>query len=303
MTPNQARLQLVLLLLFAWRLQCSSGLEDYLSDGRQSSLGDRFDPPHACSAPEGLHSRRSLDKKAKTNAFLTTIRTDNYLVLLRELHCSLLQHNPTAHLIVASVAGDLSNSTLEVIHGLANVEYLEFEEYAFKNDRNARFSKNWVKLRAWGLQDYNAIIMLDVDGIVRGDLTHLFKLPTDFAWTYEQGPGGFKWNAGAFILLRPCKAILDHMMHLLDTEKSLRFEEADAEQDFIRWYFAHSALQLSSRYNAMYHLYAKGGHKTSGGEAALFIHFGDEEKPFELAEDSPEWRYMCYRKKSDISSS
>lgn len=258
---------------------------------------------HECARGRPAISKKpGKEKKTKQNAFLTTIRTDNYLILLRELHCSLLKHNPGAHLIVASVPGDLSNTTLDILHGLEHVEYIALEEYAFENEHSARFSKNWVKLRAWGLDQYSAIIMLDVDGIVRGDLTHLFDLPTNFSWTYEQGPGGLQWNAGAFVFLRPCRAVLDHMMQLLETEKSLRFEESDAEQDFLRWYFAHNALKLSSRYNAMYHLYEVGGHKTVGGEASLFIHFGDEDKPFTLEDDSPEWRYMCCRKKGVSSS-
>lgn len=45
-----------------------------------------------------------------------------------------------------------------------------------------RFKKNWFKLRIWGLIDFDAIIYLDLDTSVQGDLTHLFQLPTAFAW-------------------------------------------------------------------------------------------------------------------------
>jgi len=39
------------------------------------------------------------------------------------------------------------------------------------------------------LTEFDAILIVDSDMIVRGDLTHLFKLPTDFAWSLEAGPG------------------------------------------------------------------------------------------------------------------
>jgi len=53
--------------------------------------------------------------------------------------------------------------------------------------REARFTKNWFKLRFFGWTEFDALIILDSDCTVRGDLTHIFKLPTDFAWALEAG--------------------------------------------------------------------------------------------------------------------
>ena len=41
----------------------------------------------------------------------------------------------------------------------------------------------------WEWVEFDAVIMLDSDMVVRGDLTHVFHLPTDFAWTMDSGPG------------------------------------------------------------------------------------------------------------------
>jgi len=49
--------------------------------------------------------------------------------------------------------------------------------------------KNWFELRLWSLTDLDAIAIIDADSIVLGDLTHVFKLPTDFAWAPDAGPG------------------------------------------------------------------------------------------------------------------
>lgn len=46
---------------------------------------------------------------------------------------------------------------------------------------------NWVKIRVWELEQWDGIIMIDVDVTVLGDLTHLFHLPTDFAAVPDNG--------------------------------------------------------------------------------------------------------------------
>jgi len=155
-------------------------------------------------------------------------------VLVKELHCSLRKHNPGAHLIVAAVAGDLSGGTLEEVASLENAEYLEWEEFTYPNTHNPRFSYNWVKLRAWSLEEHSAVVMLDADGIVLADLEHLFSIPTDFAWTFEQGLN-FAWNSGGLVFLRPCKAVFEHMKQLLSAEPALRSEDGLGEQDFMGW--------------------------------------------------------------------
>ena len=57
------------------------------------------------------------------HAFVTSLRTPQYLPMLREAHCSLLKHNPMARLIVVSVKGDLAS---DVVKGLA--EYRELSD-------------------------------------------------------------------------------------------------------------------------------------------------------------------------------
>ncbi len=50
-----------------------------------------------------------------------------------------------------------------------------------------RYTLNWLKLRAWELQEWDAIVLLDADVTVLGDLTHIFSLPTDFAAVLDNG--------------------------------------------------------------------------------------------------------------------
>lgn len=50
-----------------------------------------------------------------------------------------------------------------------------------------RYALNWVKIRVWEQEQWDGIIMIDVDVTVLGDLSHLFKLPTDFAAVPDNG--------------------------------------------------------------------------------------------------------------------
>ena len=240
-----------------------------------------------------------VPKDSKRHAFLTTVRTSEYLPLLHELQCSLHEHEPTAHLIVAAVAGDLPVEAIDEIKSRA--EYMEFEDVVYKNELHPRFGKNWVKLRAWGLEQYDSLIMLDADAVVTGSLSHLFNLPTDFAITEFQGPN-WKHNSGGLVFLRPCNAVLEHMLHLLDTNPEMRFTEGLAEQSFLNWYFRYTAVKLPMSYNANFEWLLKTGEKTAGGDEPLFVHFVDE-KPFKIGKDSPEAKFLCTHRKANAGAS
>ncbi len=43
-----------------------------------------------------------------------------------------------------------------------------------------------MKLRAWGLTDWDALLMLDADTSAVGDVRSLFALPTDFAVVLDE---------------------------------------------------------------------------------------------------------------------
>jgi hypothetical protein len=108
---------------------------------------------------------------------------------------------------------------------------------------------NWVKLRAWDWVDYDALVLLDADTLVRGDLTHLFGLPAEFAWAGANGHGGYDWNRGGVLLMRPCAATFAAMMYVVHTHEHYQFRDALAEQDFLAWFFRYTLLALPMRYN------------------------------------------------------
>lgn len=48
------------------------------------------------------------------------------------------------------------------------------------------YSWNWLKIRAFGLTQYDAILLMDSDAILVGSVRPLFSLPTDFAAVWDQ---------------------------------------------------------------------------------------------------------------------
>ena len=104
---------------------------------------------------------------------------------LRELSCSLKKTNPDLPLIIVGATGDLNASLYDEVRILG--EYREVEDLRYPNHwGDSRFSLNWIKLRLWQWEEYDGLLVIDADTVVRGDLTHLFELPTDFAWAHRE---------------------------------------------------------------------------------------------------------------------
>lgn len=119
-------------------------------------------------------------------AVLTTLRSPNYFPLLEHLACSMEHSNPGLKLLVAIVAGDLPDDMMKDIAHIPNVEVVIWEEFRIPNALRERFSLNWVKLRAWEMDNYDMLLMIDADTIVIGDVSSVFTLPAHFATVLDQ---------------------------------------------------------------------------------------------------------------------
>ena len=225
-------------------------------------------------------------------AVVTSVRSPEYAIMLHDLHCSVRVHNPFVKFIVLGVAGELSLEAISDIKEYA--EYREVPNIEYENTYEPRYSKNWFKLNVWNMTEYASIIMLDADLVVMQDLSHIFSLPTDFAWSYLNAPNKYNYNAGGFIMLRPCRMVLEHMLTILELDKSKRFTEAFAEQSFFEWYFEFTGLRLPMIYNANYDFLTDTG-LTVSGVAPLVVHFATDAKPFNVTEGDSRWKYMCHR--------
>jgi len=237
---------------------------------------------------EGTIARHGID--APKHAFVTSLRSPEYLVLLKDLHCSLRATNPGVPLIVLAVEGELASDIIADVQLFAaskevpNVEFLSAQP---------RYSKNWFKLNAWNLTEYESLILLDSDTVVLNNLRHVFDLPTDFAWTYLNAPDGYAYNVGGFIMLRPCAAVFTHLLQLAEARSHL-YRSQFAEQSFFAWYFAYTGYRLPMAYNANFDYLVDG--LTAGGTKPLVIHFANQ-KPFLVNQSHNAWEYLCFRYK------
>lgn len=179
----------------------------------------------------------------KPNIVLTTLRNDAYLPLLKTLYCTFTVSNPNVTFVVATVRGDLSESTLDAVHAM-RIQIVFWDELKFRNKKSPRFELNWVKIRAWEMVEYGAILMIDADTVIVRDVSHLFLLPTAFAAALDQDKVAAKYNSlgrmqGGVVLLRPCPAVARHMITILEQHEHLRFTSGHAEQSFFDWYLLH----------------------------------------------------------------
>lgn len=215
---------------------------------------------------------------------------------VRELSCSLKRSNPSVPLIILSGEGDQLQDYEAELQELG--ERRVMRDLSIPNSRDARYSRNWIKLKLWLWEDFDALVVIDADAIVLGDLTHLFQLPTDFAWATHNGRDGYEWARGGLLMIRPCSKTLNSMLQLLHAHKQLLFEKAFAEQDFLTWYFRYTAYELPVRYNLHFHFVDESG-REPGGRKALVLHFAEDHKD-DLLNSNPNswyWKFLCYQPK------
>ena len=243
-----------------------------IAQGRTDS---DFPSPHCCVDAE------CLSKDKGRYAVLTTLRSNDYFPLIVHLACSLLHSNPTLKLLVATVKGDLKPEVEDRIKKLKNAQLIYWPEFKVENALRARFSLNWVKLRAWEMDEWDMILMIDGDTLVTGDVSPLFKLPAHFATVLDQDKFFPGYNAlgrqqGGVVLLRPCPNVAKHMMHLVATNTTLQFSHQHAEQSFLDWYFRFERWTLPIRYNAINYLLRDHGNLTSGGTKPVIVHYAGD---------------------------
>ena len=197
--------------------------------------------------------------------------------------------NPGKTLLVATVKGDLKDKTINELNLIKNIKLHYWDEFRIENKLRERFALNWVKMRAWEMEEYDAILMIDGDTLVTDSLDSLWKIPAHFAAVLDQDKSVPVYSSlgrmqGGVVFLRPCKAVAKHMMHLISTNETLQFSSGHAEQSFVDWYFRFDRWLLPAKYNAIAPLLERNGEITMGGTKPVIVHYA-RAKPFVLTPD------------------
>ena len=195
---------------------------------------------HSSSSISNAGRGKSSRHHRRPNIVLTALRNDFYLPLVKSLVCTFRISNPGIEFAVATVDGDLNSTSIQTIREELNLKIFYWSDIQFVNKKSPRFALNWVRIRAWEMEQYESILLVDADTVILGDIRHLFALPTAFATVLDQDKTSPKFSSlgrmqGGVILLRPCAAVADHMISLLDQYEYLRFTHGHAEQSFFDW--------------------------------------------------------------------
>lgn len=260
-----------------------------------SELHGRLDAIHP--APTCCQGTSCLNPRTGRTAVVTYIRDEKHFPLFEQLECTLRRTMPEMELAAMTVDGDLAECTLSKMRAM-NVTLHHMNPLEFDNFYERRFAKNWLKVRAWELVDYDAVLLVDSDVAFARDLGEVFALPTAFAAILDQ-PGLLHKEKtvvevfqGGVLMLRPCLGTAQHMTELLARYPELRFPYGNAEQEFISWYFRHNAWLLPLEYNTMTHP-SLHGTTTLGGVAPKVLHYTSN-KPFDgPIQGSPGHQFLC----------
>ena len=95
---------------------------------------------------------------------------------------------------------DLKVKVVEMPDDPCDIEQIENEQYKERLKFSAQNALDLYKFYCWTLSDYDKVLFLDSDMLVRKNLKPLFDLDYDFV--YSDGPAS-PLNSGMF-LLKPC---------------------------------------------------------------------------------------------------
>jgi len=248
-----------------------------------------------------MNNSNNIQQSAPKVAVVTYLRDDNYLPLFQQLTCTLKASNPNIDLALMYVPGDLGDNVMNELklHNTTLLPVPPVTEYT--NYYEPRYARNWLKLRAWSLIQYDAVLLVDSDVAIVGDISPLFTLPTSFAAAPDQSRwlNRFKTRLekfnGGVLLLRPCPAVEQHMLQILEAYPKLRFTFGTAEQDFLTWYFRYVSMTLPLEYNAQASQ-SLIGNVTVGGMRPRIIHYTEHTKPWKgPVPGVPGHQYLCPR--------
>lgn len=211
------------------------------------------------------------------HAVVTHVGSHREITQLQQLEASVRRTNPGVDLGVMLVRGELGAAATQRVMDMnvtvIYVEPLRPEERGGGEQRSD--SHNWLKLRAFGLTQYDAVLLVGSHAYLTADISPLFALPTNFEAGWDQagkvggsGTAALRSVAGGGLFLRPCATTEAHMLDILrrERERERAGEEvtrrgsgggvglplrhalpqgaAAAEQEFLAWYFQDTGVAL-----------------------------------------------------------
>jgi len=181
---------------------------------------------------------------------VTAVYNDLYTIPAATLGHSIQKAGTSARRILTYIPGRLSARALCILRA-AGWELQEVKLIQPPHEGAGigyRFVDQYTKLRLWSL-DFQRVVYLDADMLVRRNFDELFELPFPFAAVPDvYDSSGFKLNFNAGMLaLHPNNATFENLCARIT---DARFNPQEAEQAFLNVYFGADAVRLPYMYNA-----------------------------------------------------
>ncbi|QDS71243.1 hypothetical protein FKW77_000122 [Venturia effusa] len=256
----------------------------FFADGDPSSTSDPTPIPQATaegpvrhkpvppSQPENEHGRGESHRPRY--AIVTSVWDHKYASLALMLGWSIKKHNDLRALGVELVLLTLRGGNLDdaTVSGITEQNRTRLEKVGWKIRAEERmqipqidYSRiqphrrlNLNKLKIFGWAEYDKIVFLDADTIVKGSIEELFTMPGDFAAApdvWHDIPHDPRFNSGVMVF-RPRRWLFDNMIEKLANPDY--HDPTQSDQAFLQKYWEYKSWGLPSIYNlnlVMYEAY------------------------------------------------
>lgn len=232
----------------------------------------------------------------KRYAYLTYLGTDDYLpgtlALIEEL-----KHVKSKYPIYVLVANDLRKETICQIETKAKViksQKFKIPNEVLKHNNQtgySRWNRTFEKLQVFGLEQFDKIVMLDSDMLIKSNIDELFEKPNLSAVAAGKDyPGNEKWenlNSGTMVIT-PSKLEFTRLIKLIGMNT---WGDQDVIQKAYPNWNKDESLHLSDIYNMIsgFEAYYVGVKKLKN---IKIVHFTHKVKPWKMNK-MYRFKYIC----------
>ena len=219
----------------------------------------------ACQDPSVKKTKTRPSSDLSRQVFFSALYTDNnFLEGALLLGHTLKKYHPHHQMYMMHLETALSTRTLCSLRQVGWIPRAVQNIPPPLQGTGPRFINQFTKLILWNMTDFDAIVYLDVDTLVLGDISHLHQLVAnpsrtrfEFAAVADSWYGKFTYHFNAGVLvLHPSTAVFNELLGTMRVPGN--YHPTMAEQAFLNAFFQLRYLQLPVIYNvnvAMYSTY------------------------------------------------
>ena len=275
------------------------------ADAPTATVGLEAPATHHDNSNEKENAGHADVQKKKWNAVVTSVWGYDYASMALMLGWSITQHNDlpnlNADMILLTLPWDNNGIGLtaenktrleKVGWKIRELEQIHIDGIDFTKIQPHR-RNNLNKLQPFGWSEYDKIVFMDADTVVKGPFGELFAMPGDFAaapdvWFDIQIDSRF--NSGVMVF-HPSKELFADMIDKI--KDPLYHDPTQGDQDFLQRYWQYRDFKLPFKYNLniiMYEHFNKQFNEL--WDEAVIIHFT-------IRKPVPDSTYWCRKPETD----